>query len=58
MSEAVMTKQEALAYLGALRLLFAGKTGFKAFTEDFDRLIDYVERTAEPNSSADAQKGV
>ena len=42
-----ITKAEALAYLAAWRQMFAGKVGFRHFTEDLDRLADYIRRTDE-----------
>ncbi|MCL2882365.1 MAG: hypothetical protein FWF45_05700 [Coriobacteriia bacterium] len=40
-----ITKEEALAFLEAWRLMFKGKVGYRHLTEDLTRVIDYVQKS-------------
>jgi len=42
-----ITKEEALAFLEAWRMMFANKVGFKQLTADLTRVADYIRRTDE-----------
>jgi len=45
-----ITKEEALAFLEAWKLMFKGKVGYKHLTEDLTQVIDYVRRSSDPDT--------
>lgn len=44
------TKDEALAFIDAIRLNLRGRTGFRWFIERLSHLAEYVESTASENA--------
>lgn len=44
------TKDEALAFIDAMRLNLRGRTGFKWFVDRLSHLSEYVESTASENA--------
>jgi hypothetical protein len=49
-----LTKDEALAFIEAIRLNLEGKTGFKWFVERLTSLSEYVESTSSENARLNA----
>jgi hypothetical protein len=54
MSMPEYTKDDALAFIEAMRLATNGKVGFKWLTEKLSGLAAYVESTAEENARLNA----
>lgn len=48
------TKDEALAFVEAMRLTISGKVGFKWFTERLSTLSEYIESLANENEQLSA----
>ena len=48
------TRDEALAFVEAIRLNLEGKAGFKWFVERLSLLADYIESTADENTRMNA----
>ncbi|MRS12854.1 MAG: hypothetical protein EG823_07255 [Actinobacteria bacterium] len=48
------TKDEAIAFVDAMRLALEGKVGFKWMTEKLSTLSGYIRTLAEENESLDA----
>jgi len=46
---AVETREEALAFVDAMRMTIQGKVGFKWMTERLSELTGYLERIADEN---------
>jgi len=45
-----ITKEKALAFLEAWKLMFKDKVGYRQLTADLTRVADYVRRTDEPDT--------
>lgn len=45
-----ISKEEALAFLEAWRLMFANKVGFRHVCDDLARVADYVRRSKDPDT--------
>ena len=54
MSMSEFTKDEALAFIGAMRLNLDGKVGFKWFVERLSSLAAYIESSAAENEQLNA----